>query len=110
MANKSLVRLQRQFDHLERSIPNWASRPIHWLRQPGAMLIRIPLGLLLIAGGVLSFLPVLGIWMLPLGFLLLAIDIPFLRTPVVLSSILLQRRMTMLRRKWRDNKRRKNTA
>ena len=33
-------------------------------------------------GGVFSFLPVLGLWMLPLGLLLLAHDVPFLRKPV----------------------------
>ena len=107
MAAKSLLRLERQFDHLERGIPRWASRPIHWLRRPGVMWIRVPLGLLLIAGGILSFLPILGMWMLPLGFLLLAIDVPFLRTPVVLSSILLQRRFTLMRRALRDRKNRK---
>jgi hypothetical protein len=35
--------------------------------------------LLLILGGLLSFLPILGIWMLPLGLLLLAEDLPVLR-------------------------------
>ena len=37
------------------------------------------MALLLIAGGLLSFLPVLGLWMLPLGLLLLAEDVPPLR-------------------------------
>jgi hypothetical protein len=40
------------------------------------------LGILLVIGGVFSFLPVLGFWMLPFGLFLLAIDIPFLRRPV----------------------------
>jgi hypothetical protein len=35
-----------------------------------------------VVGGVLSILPVLGIWMLPLGLLLVAYDVPFLREPV----------------------------
>ena len=39
-----------------------------------------PSGLLLILGGVLSFLPIRGIWMLPLGLLLLAEDLPVLRS------------------------------
>jgi hypothetical protein len=38
-----------------------------------------PAGLLLILGGLL-FLPILGIWMLPLGLLLLAEDLPVLRS------------------------------
>jgi hypothetical protein len=33
-------------------------------------------------GGFFWFLPVLGLWMLPLGLLLLAYDVPFLRKPV----------------------------
>jgi hypothetical protein len=36
--------------------------------------------LLLILGGLLFFLPILGIWMLPLGLLLLAEDLPVLRS------------------------------
>jgi hypothetical protein len=39
-----------------------------------------PAGLLLILGGLLSFLPILGIWMLRLGLLLLAEDLPVLRS------------------------------
>jgi hypothetical protein len=37
---------------------------------------RIPIGVLLVIGGFLGFLPVLGLWMLPLGLAVLAIDIP----------------------------------
>jgi hypothetical protein len=33
---------------------------------------RIPLAILLIFGGIFSFLPVLGLWMLPLGLVLFA--------------------------------------
>ncbi len=39
---------------------------------PGA---RLLLGLLLMLGGVFAFLPVLGIWMLPLGFAIAALDV-----------------------------------
>jgi hypothetical protein len=42
---------------------------------------RIPAGIALMAGGVFSFLPVLGVWMLPLGAVLVAKDIPLLRGP-----------------------------
>jgi hypothetical protein len=38
--------------------------------------------LLFILAGFFSFLPVLGLWMLPLGLLLIAYDVPFLRKPV----------------------------
>ncbi|MDO9561141.1 MAG: hypothetical protein Q7J60_05955, partial [Bradyrhizobium sp.] len=41
-----------------------------------------PLAILLMVGGVFSFLPVLGLWMLPLGLVLFAQDVPFLQTPM----------------------------
>lgn len=41
---------------------------------------RLPVGLLLIVGGIFGFLPVLGFWMLPLGIAVAALDLgPFLR-------------------------------
>ena len=38
--------------------------------------VRTLLGIPLIIGGILSFLPVLGIWMLPAGAALIALDVP----------------------------------
>ena len=52
-------------------VENWNRR-----RSP---LLRVPLGLLLCLGGALWFLPVLGLWMLPLGLLILSEDVPWLR-------------------------------
>ncbi|MCB9993938.1 MAG: hypothetical protein H6873_09815 [Hyphomicrobiaceae bacterium] len=75
-------RLERQFDRIERAIPDWLARTLKFLRQPAARLIRVPLGILLVIGGIFSFLPVLGIWMLPLGLLFLAVDLNLLRGPV----------------------------
>jgi len=40
---------------------------------------RIGLGIALIIGGLLGFLPVLGFWMIPLGLAVLAVDSPVLR-------------------------------
>lgn len=42
---------------------------------PGPPLLRIVVGIALIFGGVLGFLPVLGFWMLPLGVLVLSVDL-----------------------------------
>lgn len=36
---------------------------------------RLPVGILLIAGGTLGFLPVLGFWMIPLGIGVAALDV-----------------------------------
>lgn len=47
-----------------------------WLLQRLARGLRVALGVLLILGGLLGFLPVLGFWMLPLGVVVLAREIP----------------------------------
>jgi hypothetical protein len=51
----------------------------HKFSVPGHPFVRIALGFLLIAGGVLGMLPVLGFWMIPLGLAILAIDFPMAR-------------------------------
>ena len=38
--------------------------------------VRIAIGLLLILGGIFGFLPVLGFWMIPLGLIVILIDVP----------------------------------
>ena len=59
---------------------------------PGHPVIRIVLGSLLIFGGLLGFLPVLGFWMVPLGIIILAVDIPVARR--------LKRRMEVKLGRW----------
>jgi hypothetical protein len=46
---------------------------------PQSRLLRLGIGILLIIGGCLGFLPILGFWMIPLGLLVLSIDIPRVR-------------------------------
>jgi hypothetical protein len=46
---------------------------------PRSKPVRIGLGMLLVGGGLLGFLPILGFWMIPLGFLVLSADLPALR-------------------------------
>ena len=41
--------------------------------------VRAGVGVLLIFGGLLGFLPILGFWMVPLGMLVLASDFPVIR-------------------------------
>jgi hypothetical protein len=96
--------LRRAFRHLEHEVPESVGRQIRNLRHPNARWIRIPLGLLLILGGVFSILPLLGIWMLPLGLLLIAYDVPFLRRPVGRFTIWSARRWASFRlwlKRWR---------
>jgi len=40
---------------------------------------RILLGILLVFGGLVGFLPIVGFWMIPLGLAVLAVDYPPLR-------------------------------
>ena len=69
-------RLERLIDRL----PQFLRSRVRWLRQPSLIWLRIPAGILLIAGGLLSFLPILGLWMLPLGAMLLSDDLSSLRS------------------------------
>ena len=71
---------ERRLELLLRRLPNRIRAAVHWIRRPSAVWARIPIGLLLIAGGVLGFLPILGFWMIPLGVVLLAEDVPPLRS------------------------------
>jgi hypothetical protein len=80
--NNGKAILRRAFKHLEREVPERVAWTIRNLRHPKAQWIRIPAGVLLVLGGVFSILPFLGIWMLPLGLLLIAYDVRFLREPV----------------------------
>lgn len=48
-------------------------------RLPRARSARILMGIAFILGGLLGFLPILGFWMLPLGFLILSQDVPLAR-------------------------------
>jgi hypothetical protein len=46
---------------------------------PASRLLRVFIGGLLVAGGLLGFLPVLGFWMVPLGLIVLSVDSPTVR-------------------------------
>ncbi|HEY7385018.1 MAG TPA: hypothetical protein VH743_15225 [Beijerinckiaceae bacterium] len=89
--------LRQAFKDLEREIPERLARALRWLRHPDSRLVRIPAGAFLVIGGVFSFLPALGIWMLPLGLLLIASDVPLLRTPVAAFTIWGTRKWAALR-------------
>ena len=57
-------------------LKRWLVRIRRWI-PPG---LRTVLGLLLVVGGAFGFLPVLGFWMIPLGILVIGLDLkPLLR-------------------------------
>jgi hypothetical protein len=80
--------------------PDWQKLILRALRQanyygsrklrPG---LRILAGLLFVVGGVFGFLPILGFWMIPVGLLLIALDIPRLRRPVRAWLLRLKQKM-----------------
>jgi hypothetical protein len=92
--------LDKAFDELEREAPDFLKRTIRWMRKPQARMVRLPLGILCILGSFLWFLPVLGLWFLPLGLLLIAQDVRFLRRPVGRMTLYLLDRWARLRKWW----------
>lgn len=63
-------------------LPRWLGSAVIWLRDPSHRLVRVLAAGFFILGGILSILPVLGLWMLPLGLSLLAEDVPGLKPPL----------------------------
>lgn len=94
-------RLERQIAALTSRSPRLRGLAARIQGRPG-VLVRLPLGLVLIAGGFLAILPVFGLWMIPLGLLLLAIDLPMLRPSVSAAIIRLRRKWSTWRRKFRN--------
>ena len=75
--------LHEHLERFERRLPESMRGLVRWLRRPGTGLIRIPLGIALVLCGFVGFLPILGFWMVPLGLLVLAIDVPLVRPPMI---------------------------
>lgn len=85
--------LNDELDRLQTHLPAWAGRMLDAARKPGAVWVRVPLAIVLMAGGVVGFLPILGFWMIPLGLALLALDIPFLRGPLARLLAFINRKL-----------------
>jgi hypothetical protein len=64
-----------QLDLLIRRLPKPVQSAVRWLRRPSSRWVRLPAGVLLMLGSIFSILPIFGLWMLPLGLLLLAEDV-----------------------------------
>jgi len=96
--------LNRYFVMIDRRVPLRVSRSIRWLRKPTSFGARTVVASLLIIGGIFSFLPVLGLWMLPLGLLLIAQDVPFLQRPLVKSLAWVEVALQGLKMKWQNSR------
>ena len=93
------AQLDRHIDRVEKKLPRRPAKMLRRVRQPSARYGRWAVAIALIAGGLLGFLPVLGFWMVPLGLILIAQDVPILRRP-------LARLLGYLERKWQAWKKR----
>jgi hypothetical protein len=78
-ADAAAQRRERRLERLIDRLPAGLRSTVRWMRRPSSRWVRIPAGILLIGGGLLSILPLFGLWMLPVGLVLLAEDIPLLR-------------------------------
>ncbi len=79
-------------------LPDRVARAVRWLRDPSRRMVRTVSGLLLFLGGCLSILPVLGLWMLPLGLALLADDWPALKPKLEGAALFVERSWGRFRR------------
>lgn len=100
MSEHSRKELDRHFAWFQDKLPPGPAKFVGWLRKPSSILVRIPLAILLMLGGIFSILPILGLWMLPLGLVLFAQDVPFLQTPMAKS-------LGWIERKWEERQRAK---
>jgi hypothetical protein len=93
--------LDRRLDRVQRALPPALADWVGHLRRPSASWVRVPLGILLVLGGALSFLPFLGVWMLPLGLALLSLDFVLLRRPTARMLVSGERLWLRFRRRRR---------
>ena len=94
--------LNRYFEMIDRRVPVKVSQSIRWLRKPSSFGVRLVVAMLLILGGIFSFLPILGIWMLPLGLLLIAQDVPLLEEPLLKTFTWVEVKWNWLKLKWQE--------
>src|ERR1700744_2073030 len=92
--------LNRYFAMIDRRVPTRVSQFIRWLRKPSSFAVRLVVALLLVLGGFFSFLPVLGLWMLPLGLLFIAQDVPILQKPLVSALAWVEAKWEGLKARW----------
>ena len=92
MASRAAPDFDEEARKLQARLPRWAGAAFRWGIESSPF-IRWPIAIILVFGGFLGFLPILGFWMAPLGLILIAEDLPFLRPP-------LARLFAWILRKW----------
>ncbi len=61
---------------------------------PASPVLRMVIGIVLILAGLVGFLPVIGFWMIPLGLIVLSIDLPWARRGRRRLSVWFRRRFS----------------
>lgn len=92
--------LEEQLDRFERVFPTFLAKLIRFLRAPHRKRLRLTLGALLILGGCFFWLPILCLEMIPIGLMLIALDIPFLRQPVARMIAWIERMVVRILALW----------
>ncbi len=82
MSSQPIPDLDEQIERLAARLPRWLARFVRWLRKPSSRRVRMPAAIILILFGLIGFLPIVGFWMIPLGLILIAQDVPVLRPPL----------------------------
>lgn len=93
--------LDEAFDRLDTLASPGLRSALRWLRSPRSKLVRLPLGVLCIIASFFWFLPVVGLEFFPIGLLLIAQDVPFLRNPAGRLTLWLLDRYESLKQKWK---------
>ena len=70
------LELKLEFEKIARNVTRWANDKL-------PPVVRSILGVLFFIGGCFGFLPILGFWMIPVGIMLVMLDLPFTRHRVV---------------------------
>ena len=71
-----------EMDRFHNHVPSLVGHNLNRLRGKRAIWVRVLTGVALIGAWGLLPLPIVGIWMLPVGLALLAHDIPTMRAPI----------------------------
>ncbi len=100
--------LEAAFGRLGRMLPRPAASALRWLHNPESRFVRLPLGILCIILSFFWFLPVIGLEYLPIGLLLIAQDVPFLRRPVGRAMLRLLDGVDRAKQWWKARRARRN--
>ncbi len=93
MSNQSVPDLDEQTERLAARLPRRLAQFVRWLRKPSSRLVRMPAAILLILIGLVGVFPIVGLSLIPLGLILIAEDIPFLRPPIARMLAWIERKL-----------------